>query len=49
MHKNLCKRERKHKVTCNEFKCNEFEMGTFYKNLIKNKELKIKTLLKNLK
>jgi len=39
-----CKREKNHKVTCNESKCNDFQIQQFYINLINERETKAKQL-----
>ncbi len=45
MIKNSCPRENDHhKVTCGEYKCNDFEMSKWYIDFIERQELKAKQL-----
>lgn len=42
--KSNCNREKGHKVSCNERKCDAFKLGTGYEELITKNENKIKEL-----
>jgi len=46
MHSNECEREKHHKVSCDEFICNEFKMKKSSADLISKNEENIKELSK---